>query len=695
LSDASVPGEGEHKIMDFIRRQRNRPEYDPNTHHVLYGLDADLIMLALATHEPYFKILREDVFFQEGKDKGCFICGQVGHYAVNCTGKAKEKVGEFDEKTKAVAQKPFVFLHVPILREYLEVELSISDLGFEYSLERALDDWVFMCFFVGNDFLPHLPSLEIREGAIDTLITLWKKNLRQWGGFLTDSGQIDLGRVEQMMENLGNLEDQVFQKRREIEERRRLGRIARAKEQKERQGLPTYNKKPQEDVPEIVKRVREQPQQKPSGATLNDNKAAAELLKASLLGQLKQETVIVTTQKKRKSDVLIEEEMIEKGVSITVLPASEEASPVEDTNDPIADVPVVTEVFEDDIPEDITVPIPKKEKEKKKFEEEEEQEPEDNVRLWESGWKERYYKNKFSVDLDDEKFKKNIVAAYVEGLCWVLQYYYQGVQSWKWYYPYHYSPFASDFKQVESLKINFELGIPFKPIEQLMGVLPAASKSHIPRPLHFLMEDESSPILDFYPVDFPMDMNGKKHEWQGVALLPFIDEERLLKAIEPIYKELHADETTRNTIGNEVITVSASAKVFDYLCSVYAKRANQEPLSLSKKQGSYFDGLVSPYADVCLPGSTFFSPLTHLDQDSIDDNQSITTCYSMPVYPSDYIFKAKLLKGVRLPTPVLEEFDKRDVLIGFKGRNAYGRRGNHNGGYNNIGQREAAGRFIK
>lgn len=58
-SNAWVPGEGEHKLIEFIKNQRQFEDYDPNISHCIYGADADLIFLGLITHEPNFYILRE------------------------------------------------------------------------------------------------------------------------------------------------------------------------------------------------------------------------------------------------------------------------------------------------------------------------------------------------------------------------------------------------------------------------------------------------------------------------------------------------------------------------------------------------------------------------------------------------------------------------------------------------------------
>jgi 5'-3' exoribonuclease 2 len=162
LSDANVPGEGEHKIMDYIRRQRASPDHDPNTQHCLCGADADLIMLGLATHEPNFTIIREE-FVPGPKQTPCSLCKAYGHELKNCPG-IEETEGADPVEAMPTRDHGYIFVRLAVLREYLAKELQM-DVPFAggFDLERAIDDWVFMCFFVGNDFLPHLPSLEIRE----------------------------------------------------------------------------------------------------------------------------------------------------------------------------------------------------------------------------------------------------------------------------------------------------------------------------------------------------------------------------------------------------------------------------------------------------------------------------------------------------------------------------------------------------
>lgn len=186
----------------------------------------------------------------------------------------------------------------------------------------------------------------------------------------------------------------------------------------------------------------------------------------------------------------------------------------------------------------------------------------DNVRLGEAGWKARYYSTKFGWSETDIESRATLVRSYYEGLLWVMHYYYRGCTSWEWYFPYHYAPFASDLVDVDVLSdnIHFSLGRPFRPFTQLMGVMPASSgKLVLPRCYSRLMTSLTSPILEYYPEDFEIDLNGKRFSWQGVALLPFVDEKRLHAALDPLAPLLTPEEVTRNSFGRPRLLAHTSS----------------------------------------------------------------------------------------------------------------------------------------
>ncbi|KAA8898576.1 hypothetical protein TRICI_006532 [Trichomonascus ciferrii] len=646
ISDASVPGEGEHKIMEFIRSQRSDPAHDPNTTHCIYGLDADLIFLGLATHEPHFKILREDVFAQDKRKK------KKNHLNANA---------EEDEMEKKLEEKkPFIWLHVDILREYLELDLNVPRVSFPFDFERAIDDWVFMCFFVGNDFLPHMPSLDVRDNSIDTLLNIWKRTLPQMGGYMTCDGQVNLSRVEIFVNQLGKQEDFIFRKKRD-QEVRRLENDKRRKVEKEQKKAMENQMLPPSNIPSVSKNRGEKAPVNPlenmplftaSGESVGStqmtnsdivknrnaitmanmaNKTAAQSLKAQILNG---ETP-TDTESEDGTDSVLEDD--ETG-------AESESSPQ------VGEKRKASEALEKE---------EQKKKESSTSGADDFDEPEDNIRLWEPGYRERYYHHKFHVAEDDVEFRRQVVQHYIEGVCWVLLYYYQGCPSWNWYYPYHYAPFAQDLTDLTDIKVEFDRGEPFRPYEQLMSVLPADSDHTLPEVFRPLMSDPDSEIIDFYPVEFPIDMNGKKMAWQGIALLPFIDEQRLLTAVRAKYPLLTEAETHRNTRKEDILLISNKSSLYNKLYHTLYESDETDPCVKFNSVHGFGLGGTACREEGVNPGSQLVFPLKEGEMPSFEKDESLMVKFYMPKLT--HYNKSMLLNGIRLKEPVLTQ-EERDVV---------------------------------
>lgn len=504
LSGHEVPGEGEHKIMEYIRNAKAQPGYNSNIRHCLYGLDADLIMLGLLSHDPHFCLLREEVTF----------------------GRASKT------KSKELEHQNFYLLHLCIVREYLEMEFQELKqdgvLSFPFDLERVIDDFILMAFFVGNDFLPNLHGLHINEGALANMFRIYKTIIPKGDGYINENGVINMDRLQALLGEISNLEVQQFEN--DVSDEKWF--VSK----------------------QMEKKLENASRKTPKGAQLVITSAQRDLWKQKIRPYVSNRSDqpldlgadLIAADRKFVQDLAEsmhlqwstkEDDEGHRHLLVEFPPKIGDDDDEEEEEGNLAAYRV-TKTYDKAMVIDLTAEDAQKNYQK----------------LYQDkyqGWKTKYYLQKFE-EWAPEKYDKELLDLcenYVQGLQWVLYYYYRGIASWPWFYKYHYAPLISDVVKGVGADLNFQKGQPFKPYEQLMGVLPDRSKKIVPKVYHDLMTNPESPIIDFYPRDFELDMNGKKMDWEAVVKIPFIDEKRLLSAMATKNDLLEDDEKARNGFG--------------------------------------------------------------------------------------------------------------------------------------------------
>jgi 5'-3' exoribonuclease 1 len=404
LSGHEVPGEGEHKIMEYIRQAKAQPGYDPNVRHCLYGLDADLIMLGLLSHDPHFCLLREEVTF----------------------GRQNQK------KTKELEYQNFYLLHLCVVREYLELEFqdlkTQESMGVAFDMERIIDDFILMAFFVGNDFLPNLPNLHINEDALAVMFGTYKESLPKMGGYINERGVINLERLGILLDSLRDIESRSFEGEYSDERWIRSKKIGvdKSLELVEKPKEFTITPSQKQLLKEIGKYVLNRPGNVKRANSL-DLPPTLPARDRKFVQQLADDLHLLWTT--------ISDEHGDRFIRLQ-LPGScndgEEGGEGEDEEEEEAfrAVSRVIRKYEKAKVRELSAQDAQaaaEETYERKFQE----------------WKNGYYEKKFGWDLANEEEIRKLTENYVQGLQWVLYYYYRGIVSWPWFFGYHYAPMIS------------------------------------------------------------------------------------------------------------------------------------------------------------------------------------------------------------------------------------------------------------
>ena len=178
VSGSNKVGEGEHKIFDYIR-------VNPNKHltetTIIYGLDADLIMLSI-NHLP--------------------ICPNIYLF--------RETPHFIQSIDSSLEPESNYYLDIPELTNAI---ISYMNNDRELTLEQQKNkvyDYIFLCFFLGNDFLPHFPAINIRTGGVDKMINAYKATIGNTNEYITDGKIINWNNLRKVVLFLANLEEEFI-----------------------------------------------------------------------------------------------------------------------------------------------------------------------------------------------------------------------------------------------------------------------------------------------------------------------------------------------------------------------------------------------------------------------------------------------------------------------------------------------------
>lgn len=371
--------------------------------HCLYGLDADLIMLGLVCHDRHFCLLREEVKFG-GRKTG-------GKQAVTSPGKT-----------------PFYLLHIGLLREYLELEFGSVKLD----LERLINDLVLLCMFVGNDFLPHLPDLHIHDQALERIFDGYKAVVGDGEDpYLTDeTGTIRLPRLQAVFAKLGEWEREVWER-----ERGDVGWLNGKRDViPVKQGGLTVT--PAQRV--IFEKIHDFVLSADRHISLVNDFAAGD---RKFLGELTADLGLAAEWDAWEGEVnhlVIRKPARTRGVPGAAVEPIAAAVIDEDADEPPESESESESESEEEGQEAIERVLRKYARAAVQPEGTFEEREEGRVNAAMAEWRREYYRDK--LGFRDPSEVRDLVKGYIQGLQWVMYYYYRGVPSWGWFYTWHYAP---------------------------------------------------------------------------------------------------------------------------------------------------------------------------------------------------------------------------------------------------------------